>query len=104
MEKLLFDSFRNDPRIAAAKSLIREALIDYQEQLSFQNQGSVISSRDYQKMIDDFSEKRGGSLWYPYIGSGMGKGALVELADGSVKFDFISGIGAHWGQIGRAHV
>src|SRR5438477_30555 len=41
---------------------------------------------------------RGGAIFYPYLGSGLGNGALVELADGSVKFDMISGIGVqHWG-------
>jgi acetylornithine aminotransferase len=35
------------------------------------------------------------------MGSGMGHGPLVELADGSVKFDLISGIGVH--HFGHAH-
>ena len=47
-------------------------------------------------MLADFARYRGGSLWYPYIGSGFGKGALVELADGSIKYDFICGIGPHY--------
>ena len=44
-----------------------------------------------------FRKMRGGNLWYPYLGTGMGNGSLVELGDGSVKYDMISGIGAHWG-------
>ena len=32
----------------------------------------------------------------PYLGSGLGNGALVELADGSVKYDLIAGIGVHF--------
>ncbi len=36
---------------------------------------------------------RGG--YYPYVGSGRGRGALVELLDGSVKWDLINGIGVH---------
>ena len=32
---------------------------------------------------------------YPYVGSGLGRGSLVELADGSVKWDLINGIGVH---------
>ncbi|MCX7675541.1 MAG: aminotransferase class III-fold pyridoxal phosphate-dependent enzyme, partial [Bdellovibrionaceae bacterium] len=38
---------------------------------------------------------RGRPLHYPFIGSGLGRGALVELMDGSVKLDFINGIGIH---------
>lgn len=52
---------------------------------------------DYQATLNAFEADRGGALWYPYIGSGRGKGALVELLDGSVKYDLISGIGVHWG-------
>ena len=39
---------------------------------------------------------RSSKLWYPYLGSGMGRGCLVELIDGSIKYDFISGIGVHF--------
>ena len=36
-----------------------------------------------------------------YRGSGLGRGALVELADGSAKYDMISGIGVHY--LGHNH-
>lgn len=39
---------------------------------------------------------RGRGLYYDYIGSGIGAGALVELIDGSVKWDMINGIGVHF--------
>ena len=51
----------------------------------------------YATTLAQFETQRGGTLWYPYIGSGRGNGALVELLDGSVKYDLISGIGVHWG-------
>jgi acetylornithine aminotransferase len=38
---------------------------------------------------------RGRSSFYPYLGSGLGNGPLVQLADGSVKWDMINGIGVH---------
>ncbi len=38
---------------------------------------------------------RGRPTFYPYVGAGFGRGALVQLADGSVKWDMISGIGVH---------
>ena len=50
------------------------------------------------KFSNNFQQFRGAKLFFPYLGSGIGKGSLVELADGSVKYDFISGIGVHhWG-------
>ncbi len=45
--------------------------------------------------IQTYGEARGRGLWYPLMGSGLGRGALVELTDGSVKYDFITGIGVH---------
>ena len=38
---------------------------------------------------------RGRGPLMPYLGAGMGNGPLVELADGSVKWDMINGIGVH---------
>ena len=52
--------------------------------------------KSYQELLDDCSARRGAQLYYPYLGSGIGRGSLVELADGSVKYDFITGIGVHY--------
>lgn len=42
-------------------------------------------------------ERRGRPLFYDgIIGSGLGNGALVELVDGSVKYDFITAIGTNF--------
>lgn len=38
---------------------------------------------------------RGRPAFYPFMGSGFGRGPLVQLADGSVKWDMITGIGVH---------
>jgi len=50
----------------------------------------------YDELMQRASEVRGRGLLYPYLGSGIGNGALVELADGSVKWDMICGIGVHF--------
>lgn len=42
------------------------------------------------------AKSRGRGLYYDYIASGLGNGALVELVDGSVKWDMINGIGVHF--------
>ena len=44
---------------------------------------------------------RGRPLFYNYMGSGLGRGAYVELEDGSVKLDLINGIGIH--VLGHSH-
>ena len=50
----------------------------------------------YEALMKRAAEVRGRGLLYPYIGSGVGNGALVELADGSVKWDMICGIGVQF--------
>lgn len=49
----------------------------------------------FQQWLDRNAEVRGKAALYPYIGSGAGHGPLVELLDGSVKWDMINGIGVH---------
>jgi 4-aminobutyrate aminotransferase-like enzyme len=50
----------------------------------------------YESLMKRAADVRGRGLLYPYLGSGLGNGALVELADGSVKWDMICGIGVHF--------
>jgi 4-aminobutyrate aminotransferase-like enzyme len=50
----------------------------------------------YEALMARAGDVRGRGLLYPYLGSGLGNGALVELADGSVKWDMICGIGVHF--------
>ena len=50
----------------------------------------------YREAMARAAAARGRGLLYPYIGSGLGNGALVELADGSVKWDMICGIGVQF--------
>ena len=55
----------------------------------------------YQNLIQEFTKQRGRDLYYPFLGSGLGSGPLVELEDGSVKYDMITGIGVHF--FGHSH-
>lgn len=98
MAKLIADSFRSDPRVAEAKALVLETIAEYQARITGVRPPDPELRKSYGEVIDEFGELRGGALFYPYLGSGIGAGPLVELADGSVKYDFISGIGVHhWG-------
>lgn len=53
------------------------------------------------KQIEKAGAVRGRPLYYPYVGTGSGKGPFVELEDGSVKLDLINGIGIHL--MGHSH-
>lgn len=59
------------------------------------------ASEHYESLMARAAAVKGRGLLYPYIGSGAGNGALVELADGSVKWDMIGGIGVHF--FGHSH-
>lgn len=50
----------------------------------------------YEAYMKRAAEVRGRGLLYPYLGSGVGNRELVELMDGSVKWDMVCGIGVHF--------
>src|SRR3954451_14123746 len=91
-----------DPRVAQAKELLRAPPAEHNQK---QPRGARPPNPDrkvaYEELLKHFGAARGGALFFPYLGSGLGKGALVELADGSVKYDMISGIGVHY--FGHSH-
>ncbi len=99
--KTVAQGYFADPRIAQAKKLIAEALAEHSQKITETKGPCPESKQEYEDLINEFSQDRGGKLFYDYIGSGLGNGALVELADGSVKYDFITGIGVHY--FGHSH-
>ncbi len=101
MKPLVAESFTSDPRIAQARRLVMEALADYQQAITGIRAADPERKASYAESLRQFAAMRGGALFYPYLGTGIGKGALVELADGSVKYDMISGIGVHY--FGHSH-
>ena len=84
--------FLDDPRLEQAKKLIGDVILDHQKHITKISHGAPDQSENYQQMIQELSQNRGGNLFYRYIGSGFGNGPFVELVDGSVKYDFITGI------------
>lgn len=77
-----------------------EAILGAMQEGSAQITDVQPASGELRESYDDLMARagaaRGRGLLYPYIGSGLGNGALVELADGSVKWDMICGIGVHF--------
>ena len=85
--------FFDDPRIDEARKLILAALEDHRGQITGIRPADPALQGPYAEMIARFGQMRGGNLYFPYLASGIGNGPYVELADGSVKLDFITGIG-----------
>ncbi len=97
MTDTIFNRFIQDSRTQSAKKQLVGLLKEYQAGITAIRPPLSDLQTSYQECLDEFSRLRGGKLLLPYLGSGMGNGALVELADGSVKYDFINGIGVYWG-------
>ena len=93
--------FKNNTKVKQAKRLLNQALHSYQKNIRFPRKADGRHKKSYKQKIDLIGRLRGRPLFFPYIGSGAGCGALVELADGSVKYDFITGIGVHY--MGHSH-
>jgi 4-aminobutyrate aminotransferase-like enzyme len=98
---LLAEQFRNDPRVQQARELLAAALAEHTARVDGPRPPQSELATSYADLIARLTQARGGSPYFPYLSSGLGRGPWVELADGSVKLDFISGIGVHG--LGHSH-
>lgn len=98
---LAADILMSDPRLRDAVKALLATVAEHQRKLDKPRAADPAMRASYDAMIAQFNRARGGALYFPYLGSGLGNGALVELADGSVKYDMISGIGVH--HLGHSH-
>lgn len=98
---LQVEQMKADPRLAEAKRLLRGVLDEHTQHI----QGIAPAAPDlvesYQEMLGRLASARGGATYFPYLSSGLGRGPFVQLADGSIKLDFIGGIGVHG--LGHSH-
>lgn len=101
MAKTTGEAFFNDSRLKEAKKLIREALQEHQSKITGVKPANPELKESYDQLLKKVADFRGGALFYNYLGTGIGNGPLVELADSSVKYDFITGIGVHY--MGHSH-
>lgn len=99
--ELIVSAFLQDPAVLKAKQTLLETAKKYQSQIKGVSPANPQLKTSYEELIHAMNTARGSKLWYPYLGSGIGNGALVELLDGSVKYDFICGIGVHY--LGHSH-
>ncbi|MGK5594647.1 MAG: aminotransferase class III-fold pyridoxal phosphate-dependent enzyme [Parachlamydiaceae bacterium] len=98
---LVSEEFLSDFRLPKAIQQLVEVLSEHQRKIDGVKAPSSTRKIPYEELLQAFSTIRGSKLYFPYLGSGIGKGPLVELLDGSVKYDMISGIGVHF--FGHSH-
>ena len=99
--QLLADQLRADPRVKQAEDLLLAALAEAQSKIDGPRSPNPDLESESQAMLDRLASARGGATYFPYLASGIGKGPWVELTDGSIKLDFIAGIGVHG--LGHSH-
>lgn len=99
--QLLADVLRDDVRVRQAIELLQAALADAQQSLVGPAPAKAELQGSYDRLLERLTLARGGAPYFRYVGSGFGQGPWVELADGSVKLDFIGGIGVHG--MGHSH-
>jgi acetylornithine/N-succinyldiaminopimelate aminotransferase len=74
---------------------LTDQVISLSQQISTVKESQSNFSESFKKTSEKVNQLRGRPLFYPYIGTGIGRGPYVELEDGSVKLDLINGIGIH---------
>jgi 4-aminobutyrate aminotransferase-like enzyme len=101
VSRLVSSQLLNDPRIEQAKAMLTAALNEYSRTIDSVRPAKPELVDEYQETLSRLANARGGAPYFPYISSGLGNGPFVELGDGSVKLDFIVGIGVHG--MGHSH-
>ncbi len=96
-------TLRKSPRFLSAKKELLAAIFEGSSKLKgVKPCASSPELREaYLKEIREFCQDRGRDLYFPFLASGLGNGPLIELLDGSVKFDMITGIGINF--FGHSH-
>src|SRR5262245_17930435 len=85
------------PKFQRGLDLILEALADRQAETPV----GVGDGEIYSQQLQRVGRLRGRPLFFPYLGSGLGRGAQVQTADGRWLLDFAIGIGVHF--FGHSH-
>jgi 4-aminobutyrate aminotransferase-like enzyme len=95
------ESLLSSAEFRAAKNGLLAAIASASARIRVVRSGDGSAQAQYAATLKAFTQDRGRDLYFPFLSSGIGSGPLVELADGSVKFDMITGIGINF--FGHSH-
>lgn len=96
LPQLVADEITQDADFQEIKSRFFSLLDRHKRKISQIQPSNSAKKTSYKEALETLVSLRGTGSVYPYLGTGMGNGPFVELADGSVKFDCICGIGVHF--------
>jgi 4-aminobutyrate aminotransferase-like enzyme len=88
-------------RFRAAKAELLQAISEASSRVQSIQPSSPEMRDQYSKSIQDFNKNRGRDLYFPFVAAGLGSGPYIELLDGSVKLDMVTGIGINF--FGHSH-
>lgn len=89
------DALAGNPAVQDAIDTIVREVIEAQSTITAARPPQSDLAETFNDYIARVTAVKGRPPLYPYVGAGVGNGPLVELADGSVKWDMITGIGVH---------
>src|ERR1700691_4412258 len=90
---ILADSVFKSARVNGLIADLKREILSAQEQITGVKPAHPELAASFQKYLEKLQSLRGRNLFYPYVGSGLGRGPYVELGDGSIKIDLINEIG-----------
>lgn len=96
LPKTIATELKQSPEFQKLKKALLDEVARYSGRLTGIRKAQDALKDGYAETLKQFTEDRGRDLYFPYLASGIGSGPFVELADGSVKYDMISGIGVHF--------
>ena len=97
LQSTLGEQLRHSPAVRNAISAIVGEVTARSAQITgVRGPRSEALRQNYEQFMAQAADWRGRALLYPYIGSGLGRGPFVELMDGSVKLDMLTGIGVQF--------
>ncbi len=91
-------NLRKSARFQRAKKELVDSILESTQEIREVKAGTdhPDARMAYQNLIREFVRDRGRDLYFQLLLSGLGSGPLVELMDGSVKYDMITGIGINF--------
>ena len=90
------DQITHDQAINAGIDALVDQVMAYNNRIEDVRGANPELGEEFKSQIERCGAVKGRGLVYPSIGSGAGNGALVEMGDGSVKWDMLTGIGVHF--------
>ncbi|MEC9373810.1 MAG: aminotransferase class III-fold pyridoxal phosphate-dependent enzyme [Planctomycetota bacterium] len=90
------EQFRSSAAVSDGIAAVVDEMRSRQAEITEVREANPDLKQSLDQWLKTAESSRGRGLMTPYLGSGIGNGALVELIDGSVKFDMTCGIGPNF--------